>query len=104
MTVVEPPEARPADGLAVDFVVESDRAQLREIVQRVQDGRLGPTSATSRPSTMPSPPSTRPSGQGEDDHPRSPVRTDPALNAGEQDELHESIKRLLDAASRRAPG
>ena len=35
-----PPEARPADGLAVDFVVESDRAQLSEIVQRVRDGRL----------------------------------------------------------------
>ncbi|SDL05039.1 NADPH:quinone reductase [Arthrobacter sp. ov407] len=33
-------EARPADGLAVDFVVESDRAQLDEIVQRVRDGRL----------------------------------------------------------------
>lgn len=29
-----------ADGLAVDFVVESDRAQLSEIVQRVRDGRL----------------------------------------------------------------
>jgi NADPH:quinone reductase-like Zn-dependent oxidoreductase len=28
------------DGLAVDFVVESDRAQLSEIVQRVRDGRL----------------------------------------------------------------
>jgi NADPH:quinone reductase-like Zn-dependent oxidoreductase len=40
VTVVGPPEARPADGLAVDFVVESDRAQLREIVQRVRDGRL----------------------------------------------------------------
>ncbi len=40
MTVVGPPEARPADGLAVDFVVESDRAQLSEIVQRVRDGRL----------------------------------------------------------------
>jgi NADPH:quinone reductase-like Zn-dependent oxidoreductase len=26
--------------LAVDFVVESDRAQLSEIVQRVRDGRL----------------------------------------------------------------
>lgn len=33
-------EARPTDGLAVDFVVESDRAQLGEIVQRVRDGRL----------------------------------------------------------------
>ncbi len=40
VTVVGPPEARPADGLAVDFVVESDVAQLREIVQRVRDGRL----------------------------------------------------------------
>src|ERR1700744_2564484 len=40
VTVVGPPEARPADGLAVDFVVESDRAPLSEIVQRVRDGRL----------------------------------------------------------------
>jgi NADPH:quinone reductase-like Zn-dependent oxidoreductase len=40
VTVVGPPEARPADGLAVDFVVEADRAQLREVVQRVRDGRL----------------------------------------------------------------
>jgi NADPH:quinone reductase-like Zn-dependent oxidoreductase len=40
VSVVGPSEARPADGLAVDFVVESDRAQLGEIVQRVRDGRL----------------------------------------------------------------
>ena len=40
MSIVGPPEAQPADGLAIDFVVESDRAQLREIVQRVRDGRL----------------------------------------------------------------
>src|SRR4051812_21667426 len=40
VTVVGPPEARPVGGLAVDFVVESDRAQLSEIVQRVRDGRL----------------------------------------------------------------
>jgi NADPH:quinone reductase-like Zn-dependent oxidoreductase len=40
VSVVGPPEARPTDGLAVDFVVESDRAQLGEIVQRVRDGRL----------------------------------------------------------------
>lgn len=40
VTVVGPPEARPLDGLAIDFVVESDRAQLGEIVQRVRDGRL----------------------------------------------------------------
>jgi NADPH:quinone reductase-like Zn-dependent oxidoreductase len=31
---------RPSDGLSVDFVVESDRGQLGEIVQRVRDGRL----------------------------------------------------------------
>jgi len=40
VTVVGPAEARPSDGRAVDFVVESDRAQLGEIVQRVRDGRL----------------------------------------------------------------
>ena len=40
MSIVGPPEPRPADGLAVDFVVESDRAQLSEIVRRVRDGRL----------------------------------------------------------------
>jgi len=40
VTVVAPPEARPAFGVAIDFVVESDRAQLTEIVQRVRDGRL----------------------------------------------------------------
>jgi NADPH:quinone reductase-like Zn-dependent oxidoreductase len=40
VSVVGPPEARPADGLALDFVVESDRTQLGEIVQRVRDGRL----------------------------------------------------------------
>jgi hypothetical protein len=28
------------DGLAIDFVVISDRAQLGEIVRRVRDGRL----------------------------------------------------------------
>ncbi|MGH3391109.1 MAG: zinc-binding dehydrogenase, partial [Actinomadura sp.] len=40
VSVVGPTEARPTDGLAVDFVVESDRGQLGEIVQRVRDGRL----------------------------------------------------------------
>src|SRR4051812_48814215 len=40
VSVVGPTEARPADGLTVDFVVEPDRAQLSEIVQRVRDGRL----------------------------------------------------------------
>jgi NADPH:quinone reductase-like Zn-dependent oxidoreductase len=40
VSVVGPAETRPTDGLAVDFVVESDRTQLSEIVQRVRDGRL----------------------------------------------------------------
>jgi NADPH:quinone reductase-like Zn-dependent oxidoreductase len=40
VTIVGPPESRPADGPAIDFVVESDRAQLSEIVRRVRDGRL----------------------------------------------------------------
>src|SRR5690349_8159563 len=42
VSVVGPVEARPNHGLAIDFVVESDRAQLGEIVQRVRDGRLRP--------------------------------------------------------------
>jgi len=34
VTVVGPPHARPKDGLAVDFVVESDRGQLGRVSQR----------------------------------------------------------------------
>jgi NADPH:quinone reductase-like Zn-dependent oxidoreductase len=40
VSIVGPVEAPPADGLAFDFVVEADRTQLSEIVQRVRDGRL----------------------------------------------------------------
>jgi NADPH:quinone reductase-like Zn-dependent oxidoreductase len=40
VSIVGPAGERPADGLAIDFVVEFDRAQLGEIVQRVRDGRL----------------------------------------------------------------
>jgi NADPH:quinone reductase-like Zn-dependent oxidoreductase len=40
VSIVGPVEARPANGRAVDFVVEADRAQLGEIVERVRDGRL----------------------------------------------------------------
>ena len=40
VTIAGPAEARPADGLAIDFVVVSDRAQLGEIARRVRDGRL----------------------------------------------------------------
>jgi NADPH:quinone reductase-like Zn-dependent oxidoreductase len=40
VTIAGQPEARPAYGLAVDFVVLPDRAQLSEIAQGVRDGRL----------------------------------------------------------------
>ncbi|MGY0004747.1 NADP-dependent oxidoreductase [Micromonospora sp. I033] len=40
VTVTGPPQARPTDGLAIDFVVVSDRAQLGEIARRVRDGRV----------------------------------------------------------------
>jgi NADPH:quinone reductase-like Zn-dependent oxidoreductase len=40
VTVTGPTEARPADGLTIDFVVVPDRTQLSELVQRVRDGRL----------------------------------------------------------------
>ena len=40
VSIVGPVEAQPVNALVVDFVVESDRAQLNEIVQRVKDGRL----------------------------------------------------------------
>jgi NADPH:quinone reductase-like Zn-dependent oxidoreductase len=40
VTIAGPAEAPPTDGLAIDFVVEADRGQLGEIVQRVRDGRL----------------------------------------------------------------
>ncbi len=40
VTIAGPPESRPADGLAIDFVVEADRLQLTEIAQRVRQGRL----------------------------------------------------------------
>src|SRR6476659_2857056 len=40
VTIAGPTEARPADGLTIDFVLVSNRVQLSEIVQRVRDGRL----------------------------------------------------------------
>ncbi|MDB5135163.1 MAG: Alcohol dehydrogenase, zinc-binding protein [Mucilaginibacter sp.] len=40
VTITGPTEARPAGGLTIDFVVEADRAQLSEVVQRVREGRL----------------------------------------------------------------
>ena len=40
VTIAGPIEAPSTDGLAIDFVLMSDRGQLGEIVQRVRDGRL----------------------------------------------------------------
>jgi NADPH:quinone reductase-like Zn-dependent oxidoreductase len=40
VTIAGPIEERPADGRTIDFVVESDRAQLSQLAQRVRDGRL----------------------------------------------------------------
>jgi NADPH:quinone reductase-like Zn-dependent oxidoreductase len=46
VSVVGPVESPPADGVAVDFVVEADRGQLAELAQRVRDGRLRPNVGT----------------------------------------------------------
>lgn len=43
VTIAGPPEARPSDGRAIDFVVEADRSQLRQLAQRVRTGRLRTT-------------------------------------------------------------
>jgi NADPH:quinone reductase-like Zn-dependent oxidoreductase len=76
VSIVGPCEARPVDGLAVDFVVESDRAQLSEIVQRVRDGRLrtniGKVSTLDDAVAAFKPDRAT---QGEDDHPCSSVKT-----------------------------
>src|SRR5207302_2077457 len=42
VTITGATEARPTDGLTIDFVVVPDRARLSELVQRVRDGRLRP--------------------------------------------------------------
>jgi NADPH:quinone reductase-like Zn-dependent oxidoreductase len=62
VTIAGPIEARPVYGRTVDFVVEPDRAQLSEIVRGHVTDECGQTLATWVPSTMPLPPSTRPSG------------------------------------------
>jgi len=40
VTITGPTEARPPGGVTIDFVVEPDRAQLSEVVQRARNGRL----------------------------------------------------------------
>src|SRR5258708_5632704 len=56
VSIVGPPEARPADGLAGDFVVEADLAQLMEIAQRGRDGRLRTNIGNVSPPPTPRPP------------------------------------------------
>lgn len=40
VTIAHPPTVRPADGHAVFFVVEPDRARLADLARRLRDGRL----------------------------------------------------------------
>lgn len=61
VSVVGPVEARPAEGLAIDFVVEADRAQLGRSCSVSGTGDCGRTSEPSSPSTTRSRPSMRPS-------------------------------------------
>jgi hypothetical protein len=45
VTSAGPPQIQPADGRAIFFVVEPDRAQLTELASRLRDGRIAPTVA-----------------------------------------------------------
>lgn len=49
VTIVEMPRVKPMDGRAIFFVVESDRAQLAELAQRLRDGRIKPIVGAVRP-------------------------------------------------------
>src|SRR5690242_8641209 len=40
VTITGPTDAQPAGGRTIDFVVEPDRAQLRDLIERVRQGRL----------------------------------------------------------------
>jgi NADPH:quinone reductase-like Zn-dependent oxidoreductase len=42
VTIAAPPAVQPADGRAIFFVVEPDRARLADLAQRVRTGRLRP--------------------------------------------------------------
>jgi NADPH:quinone reductase-like Zn-dependent oxidoreductase len=42
VTIVGPPQARPADGRVIFFVVEPDRLRLADLAERVRSGRLKP--------------------------------------------------------------
>jgi NADPH:quinone reductase-like Zn-dependent oxidoreductase len=49
VTVAPPPDVRPREGRAVFFVVESDRARLVDLAERLRDGRLKPIIGEVRP-------------------------------------------------------
>ena len=49
VTIAAPPTARPADGRAIFFVVEPDRARLADLAERVRSGRLKPVIGAVRP-------------------------------------------------------
>jgi NADPH:quinone reductase-like Zn-dependent oxidoreductase len=49
VTIAEPPTVQPADGRAVFFVVEPDRARLTDLAQLVRDGHLRPLVGSVRP-------------------------------------------------------
>ncbi|MFC4609065.1 NADP-dependent oxidoreductase [Streptomyces maoxianensis] len=55
VTIAKPPEVRPKDGRAIFFIVESDRARLADLAQRLRDGRLNPIVGAVR--TLPEAPS-----------------------------------------------
>ena len=76
VSIVGLAEARPAGVLAIDFVVESDRAQLNEIVQRVRDGRLQTNigNVTTLDKAVAAFNSDR-ATHGEDSHPCSSIKT-----------------------------
>lgn len=49
VTIAEPVTVYPRNGRAVFFVVESDRARLADLAQRLRDGRLKPIVGAVRP-------------------------------------------------------
>jgi NADPH:quinone reductase-like Zn-dependent oxidoreductase len=49
VTIASPPQIQPANGRAIYFVVEPDRAQLTELAGRLRDGRLAPVIAAEHP-------------------------------------------------------
>ncbi|MET9088353.1 NADP-dependent oxidoreductase [Streptomyces sp. NPDC004237] len=51
VTIAHPVTVHPADGRAVFFVVEPDRARLTDLAARVRDGRLKPIVGAVRPLT-----------------------------------------------------